>query len=42
VLDGEGAYDGLVALLVKEGEDLRGFVVPSDQLPPVPEHLLPA
>jgi len=42
VLDGEGAYEGLVALLVKEGEDLRGFVVPSDRLPPVPEHLLPA
>jgi hypothetical protein len=37
VLDGEGAYQGIVAVLNKEGEDLHGFIVSSDLLPPPPE-----
>jgi len=37
VLDGEGAYEGLSVVLAKEGDDLAGFIVESDLLPPPPE-----
>ena len=37
VLDGEGAYEGLSVVLAKEGDDLEGFIVESDLLPPPPE-----
>jgi hypothetical protein len=37
VLDGEGAYEGLSVVLAKEGNDLEGFIIESDLVPPPPE-----
>jgi hypothetical protein len=42
VLDGDGAYEGMSLLLIRDRRDdgnepLHGFVVPTDQLPPAPE-----
>ena len=37
VLDGEGAYDGLTAVLVVDGFEPHGFIIDGD-LPPAPEN----
>jgi hypothetical protein len=43
VLDGDGDHDGLIAILTKRrsnfsfGEELRGYIFSSDQVPPAPE-----
>jgi hypothetical protein len=36
VLDGEGAYEGLIAVLAKDEDELHGYII-SHELPPAPE-----
>ena len=40
VLTGEGDYEGLTLILTQTLDEQRGYIIPTDLLPPVPE--LPA
>ena len=37
ILDGEGAYEGLSAVLGKDGSKIAGYIVSTEMLPPAPE-----